>query len=168
MSLITIKDYLSSKQSILIPTLSGVGLYWVLSRKMIQWTQNVINASSEDTLFISLISGGINITIISPILENFIQGRNLMDGITFDKNMLIDVSITSATTYGLMYLLSMLFTNISRSQLWFYASLCASIIGSYILKPIIRSSIGLDQESKTGVSIQPVLPQPDPQPNVMI
>ena len=84
------------------------------------------------------LTGAASITIIAPIIDNLINGRNLMDGISFNKDMLIDAAITLPTTFGIHYVIMKLFPEMDETIVKRYITIICSVIGSDMLLPYIR------------------------------
>ena len=112
---------------------SAVASYWIIDKFLYEMFPD----DYKQFLAIGLV-GASSITILGPIVENMIAGKNLMDGIDFDKDMLIDAAITLPTTYGLYYLIMKLFPEMTESTIRRYAGLIGSVIGSDMLLPYIR------------------------------
>ena len=112
---------------------SAVCTYWLIDK----FISEMFPEDYQQFLTIGL-TGAASITIIGPIIENMINGKNLMTDVDFDKDMLIDMAITLPTTYGLYYMINRLFPELSETTIKRYISIIGSVIGSDMLLPYIR------------------------------
>ena len=112
---------------------SAVATYWMIDK----FISEMFPEDYMQFLSIGLV-GSASITLIGPIVENMINGKNLMDGIDFDKDMLIDACITLPTSYGLFYMINNLFPQMDETVIKRYITIICSVIGSDMLLPYIR------------------------------
>lgn len=113
---------------------SSVAMYWVID----SFLKQMFPSAYRDFFVVGLVGAG-SITLLAPILSNLIDGKNLMDGVHFDKNMLIDVGLTGATTIGLEYVILTFFPQLNRTTVQRYVSLIISSIGSKMLLPYLKT-----------------------------
>jgi len=115
---------------------SGVAMYWIIDK----YLRRSFPVEYSDFLTVGL-AGGVGLSVLSPILTNLMAGKNLLDGITIDKEMLIDMAIAIPTAGGLFYLIKMVFPSVKTDIIRRYVGVIGSIIGTTMIQPTIRKFI---------------------------
>lgn len=120
-------------KDITIKSISGISLYWLITKTL------SLRSDYADYLNVGLAGAG-GLTIVAPILQNLIDGKDLMTGITFDtlmlKNALIDGGMSMAVYLALRFAFG---NKLDTSVLNRYVGVICSVIGGDMIRPFILS-----------------------------
>lgn len=122
-------------KGITIKATSGVAMFWLINKFL----------ESDDGymqyLKVGLV-GASGLTIMAPIIQNVLDGKDLLSGVKLDKDMLKMFVVDGALTAGLYYAIKMLI-NVDGSEniIKKYAVIVASVIGTDMLSSVVMSKL---------------------------
>jgi len=110
---------------------SGVAIYWMIDKFM--------SNDSGYQLYLKVgLVGASGLTVLAPIFNNMMSGKNLLEGIIFDKAILKNMLTYGSITAGLFAAIKYVFNDqIEDSMLYKYLAVVTSIIGSDMLSDVI-------------------------------
>lgn len=114
-----------------IKSASGVALYWVIDK--------VLTSDANYMEYVKVgLTGAVGLGVVAPILQNMIDGKDLMAGVTFTslawKGMLVDGALSAGIYYALKLILE---DKINDDLLYKYVAIVCSVIGADMLDPWI-------------------------------
>lgn len=115
-----------------IKSASGIALYWVIN-KMLQ-----SETGYNEYLKVGLAGAG-GLTLVAPILQNMIDGKNLLDGITVDTTLFKEMAIDGVITTAIYWALKTVMGGTVDIVIYRYVSVIASIIGADMVKPLVMA-----------------------------
>lgn len=122
-------------KDITIKSISGVSLYWLITKTL------SLRSDYADYLNVGLAGAG-GLTIVAPILQNLLDGRDLMAGLSFDstmlKNALVDGGMSMAVYLALRFAFG---SKLDVSLLNRYVGVICSVIGGDMIRPYILSKL---------------------------
>ena len=127
------KSSIDIKQ-IAIQSGSSIAVFWLID-KMLQSD----NGSYTELLKIGLV-GAAGLTVVTPIINNLLNGVSIFNGIIFDKALLYRMLVTGGLSAVLYYIFRYLFSErIDESTMNKYIAVIVSVLGASALEPWLLS-----------------------------
>lgn len=116
-------------KDITIKASSAIALYWVIDRTLTS------DENYMEYLRVGLV-GAAGLTVIAPLLDNMLNGKDIMNGINFNMNMVKQMLIDGGISAVIYFALKTIFADqINDSLLYKYVAVIASVIGADMFMP---------------------------------
>lgn len=123
-------------KDITIKSASGVALYWLVDK--------TLRGSADYWEYVNVgIAGGAGLLIVAPMLQNMMDGKDLLNGISFNGAMIKHVAVDGALSAGIYWALKTLIFGytLDDSLLYKYVAVICSIIGADMVAPMVLAHL---------------------------